>query len=187
MELERPSVPGVPDWKLERLHAEVGRRAVQAVADRYAAQVNDREQYVDSEAGEINQLLTLVYGLLALAVVIALLGIANTLSLSIYERTRELGLVRAIGLTRAKLRSTVRWESVITALLGTAVGLGVGTFLGWGIVQALGTEQGFIIFRAPTQTLMVVLVLAAAAGVLAAVRPAHRAGRLNVLEAIATQ
>ena len=163
-----------------------GRAAVQAVSDRYAGpEVQDRDEYIDSVAGEVDQLLILVYGLLGLAVLIALLGIANTLSLSIHERTRELGLLRAVGLTRSALRATVRWESVITAVVGTTVGLTVGTFLGWGMVQALATEDGFIIFELPLGTLVVVLGLAVAAGVTAAIRPARRAARLDVLAAIA--
>ena len=88
-------------------------------------------------------MLTLVYGLLALAVLIALMGIANTLSLSIHERTRELGLLRAVGQTRRQLRSSVRWESVIVAVFGTVGGIGLGTFLGWGLVRALSAQEGF--------------------------------------------
>jgi putative ABC transport system permease protein len=163
-----------------------GKAAVQKVADRYGApDVQDRDEFIEAQAGQIDQLLTLVYGMLALAVVIAVMGLANTLSLSIHERTRELGLLRALGLTRAQTRSTVRWESVITSVLGTAVGLGLGTFLGWGLVRAFAAQEGFVSFRAPTTTLLVVTLLAAGAGIVAAVRPAHRAARLDVLGAIA--
>ncbi len=165
-----------------------GREAVEAVAETLGGpEVEDREQYIDRVAGQVNQLLTLVYGLLGLAILIALIGLANTLSLSIFERSRELGLLRAVGLTRGKLRAMVRWESVITALVGTVVGLGVGTFLGWGLVRALSAQEGFVSFQLPTTTLAVVLVLSIGAGVLAAVRPAHRAAKLDVLAAIAEQ
>lgn len=163
-----------------------GRHAVEAVAkDHGSPTVEDRDQYIDRVAGQVNQLLTLVYGLLVLAILIALIGLANTLSLSIHERSRELGLLRAVGLTRGKLRAMVRWESVITAVVGTVVGLGVGTFLGWGLVRALSAQEGFVSFQMPTATLGVVLVLSIGAGVLAAVRPAHRAAKLDVLAAIA--
>ena len=84
--------------------------------------------------------LKLVYGMLGLAVVIALLGIANTLALSIHERKRELGLLRAVGMSRAQVRSSVRWESVIIALFGTALGLGIGVFFGWAMVRALSDK-----------------------------------------------
>jgi putative ABC transport system permease protein len=163
-----------------------GRTAVEALAASHGdPTVEDRDQYIDRVAGQVDQLLTLVYGLLVLAIVIALIGLANTLSLSIHERSRELGLLRAVGLTRGRLRAMVRWESVITAVVGTVVGLGVGTFLGWGLVRALSAQEGFVSFQLPTSSLAVVLVLSIAAGVLAAVRPAHRAAKLDVLAAIA--
>jgi len=131
-------------------------------------------------------LLNLIYALLGLAIVIALIGITNTLALSIFERTRELGLLRAIGMTRGQLRATVRYESVIIALFGTLMGLAVGLFFGWSMVRAMAS-QGFTEFVVPSASLAVVTVIAAAAGVLAAVLPARRAARLDVLEAIATQ
>src|SRR5688500_4302241 len=101
-------------------------------------------------------MLTFVYGMLGIAVLIALLGIGNTLSLSIHERRRELGLLRAVGQSRSQLRATVRWESVIVAVFGTVGGLTVGTFLGWGLVRAVNAQEGFGVFDAP----VVVLVLA---------------------------
>jgi putative ABC transport system permease protein len=116
-------------------------------------------------------------------VLIAVIGIANTLALSIHERTRELGLLRAVGMTRSQLRSTVRWESVIIALFGTVLGLVVGTFFGWSMVKAL-SEEGFSRFAIPVGSLATVVVLAALAGVLAAVFPARRSAKLDVLRAI---
>jgi putative ABC transport system permease protein len=118
-----------------------------------------------------------------LAIVIALLGIGNTLALSILERTRELGVMRAVGMTRHQLRSAIRWESVIIALQGTALGLVVGAFVGWALVEALAGE-GLTVFTLPVASLAVIVVLAAVAGVLAAVLPARRAAHLNVLGAL---
>lgn len=163
-----------------------GRRAVEAVAVRYAgAEVQDRDQYVESVAAGVNQMLALVYVMLALAILIALMGIANTLSLSIHERTRELGLLRAVGQTRRQVRSMVRWESVIMAVFGTAGGVAVGVFLGWALVKAAAGE-GIETFAAAPSSLSTVFVVGALAGVLASVRPARRAARLDVLAAIAS-
>lgn len=120
----------------------------------------------------------------ALAVVIAIFGIANTLSLSVYERTRELGLLRAVGAFRSQVRSTVRWESVITALLGTAQGIVIGVLLGYAVIVSLRSE-GALRFSLPVTTLIAVVVLAIAAGVIAAIRPARRAAKLNILQALA--
>jgi putative ABC transport system permease protein len=164
-----------------------GARAVEGVAERFGSpDVQTREQYVEDVAGRIDAMLGLVYVMLALAVLIALMGIANTLSLSIYERTRELGLLRAVGETRAQLRSMVRWESVIIAVFGTVGGIGLGVFLGWGFFQAAATDD-LGTFAAPVVQLLVVLVVGAIAGVLAGIRPARRAARLDVLAAIATE
>ena len=134
----------------------------------------------------VNQILGLVYVLLFLAIVIALMGIGNTLSLSIFERTRELGLLRAVGETRPQLRSMVRWESVIVALFGTLGGVALGTVCGWALVTA-ASSSGFAKFALPVFSLIVVLLLGALAGVLAGIRPARRAARLDVLRAIATE
>ena len=122
--------------------------------------------------------------MLVLAVIIAIIGIANTLSLSIYERTRELGLLRAVGQTRRQTRVTVRWEAILVSVFGTVGGIGLGIFLGWGLMRALRAQEGLGVFAAPINVLVVVLVLAVVAGVLAAVRPARRAARLDVLSAI---
>jgi putative ABC transport system permease protein len=127
-----------------------------------------------------------VYALLALAIVIALMGIANTLALAIHERTRELGLLRAVGQTRGQLRSMVRWESAIIALFGTVGGLGTGLFLGWAVVQA-ASQEDIATFTIPAGRLIVVLAVGAIAGVLAGIRPARRAARLRLLTAIANE
>ena len=160
-----------------------GKAAVAAAAG--GAEVMDRKEYVASVAQGVDMMLGIVYVLLFLAIVIALMGIANTLSLAIHERTRELGLLRAVGQTRRQLRAMVRWESVIIALFGTAGGLVLGVFLGWALVQA-ASAAGFATFAAPAGQLAVVLVAGAVAGVLAGLGPARRAARLDVLAAIAT-
>jgi putative ABC transport system permease protein len=166
---------------------EAGQDAVRVVTDRLAApEAQTGDEYVDSVGAEVDQMLALVYGLLGLAVLIALMGIANTLSLSIHERTRELGLLRAVGQTRRQLRSTVRWEAVIVAIFGTIGGLGLGTFLGWGLIEAIAAQEGFGSFVVPVVPLAAILALAAAAGVVAALRPARRAAKLDILSAIAT-
>src|SRR5688572_27070025 len=159
---------------------EEARPALEAVVDRYPnVKLQDQSQYADERAGAINQLLNLVYALLALAVIIALIGIANTLALSIFERTRELGLLRAVGMTRGQLRASVRWEAVIMSLLGTSLGIAVGTFFGWALVSAL-EDEGFTTFEIPPVQLLVVALFAAVAGVITAIRPSRKAAKLDV-------
>jgi putative ABC transport system permease protein len=158
--------------------------AVKAVAKDYpGAKVLDQTQFKAETSKPINQLLGLVYVLLLLAVIIALLGIGNTLALSILERTRELGLLRAVGMTRRQLRSSIRWESVVIALQGTALGMLIGVFFGWALVHAL-KNQGISVFSVPYAILGIVVVLAAIAGVIAAILPARRAANLDVLRAV---
>ena len=121
--------------------ASAGRRAIEGVLASYPnATLMDEAQYKAQQAQQVNQLLNLVYGLLALAVIIALIGIANTLALSIYERTRELGLLRAVGTTRGQLRSIVRQESLVISLLGAIEGLVLGMLFGWAIVAAMHSQ-----------------------------------------------
>lgn len=166
-----------------------GKAAVEETAEKYGdPDVQTREEYARSAAGGIDMMLTLVYALLALAVLIALLGIANTLTLALHERTRELGLLRAVGQTRAQLRAMVRWESVLVAAFGTAGGLVLGGFLGWVLVKAAdGATGSAFAFALPPTRLAVVAAVGLAAGALAGLRPARRAARLDVLRAIATE
>ncbi|GAA1917456.1 ABC transporter permease [Streptomyces durmitorensis] len=166
-----------------------GKAAVSKTAQEYGnPDVQTRGEYAQSAAGGIDMMLTLVYALLALAVLIALLGIANTLTLAIHERTRELGLLRAVGQTRAQLRAMVRWESVLVAAFGTAGGLVLGGFLGWVLVKASdGATSSAFAFAVPPVQLAVVVLVGLAAGALAGLRPARRAARLDVLRAIATE
>ena len=163
-----------------------GRAAVEGLtAGQGAPDVMDRDEFVESQAAEIDVLLTIIYALLAVAILIALMGIANTLSLSVHERTRELGLLRAVGQTRSQLRAMVRWESVIVATFGSIGGMGLGLFLAWGLVRALNAAEGFGTFVVPVGSLVVVLLVGATVGVIAGLRPAWRASRLDVLAAVA--
>jgi putative ABC transport system permease protein len=140
------------------------------------------EQIAEAEA-QVDQMVALFSGLLGLAVVIAVIGIANTLSLSIVERTREIGLLRAVGLTRRQTRRMVRWEAIIVAVFGALLGVLVGSGLGWATVFSLA-DDGLGTFALPVGQLLVWLALAAIAGVVAAAGPARTAARMNVLEAI---
>ncbi|MFJ7198957.1 MULTISPECIES: ABC transporter permease [unclassified Streptomyces] len=164
-----------------------GRAAVVKTAAAYGdPEVQTRGEYARSSAGGIDMMLTLVYALLALAVLIALLGIANTLGLALHERTREMGLLRAVGQTRSQLRSMVRWESVLVAAFGTAGGLLLGGFLGWVLVEASAGDTA-VAFDLPPLRLLVIALVGVAAGALAGRGPARRAARLNVLRAIAAE
>lgn len=148
--------------------------------------VQTRTEYVDESTAFVDTLLGIVYVMLALAIVIALMGIANTLSLSIHERMRELGLLRAVGQTSRQMRSMIRWESVIVALLGTAVGVAVGMVFGWALMRAASTEAFPTTFAVPVGPLVTVVIVGIGAGLVAAIRPARRAAKLDVLTAIAT-
>ena len=163
------------------------RGSLKKVAKAYPTmKLQDREQFTGSIVAQISALLNVIYGLLAVSIVIALIGIANTLSLSIHERTRELGLLRAMGMTRSQLRSSVRWEAVIVALMGTGIGLILGLGLSYTLVKAL-SSQGFNTFDVPVGGMITVVVFGAGLGVVAALRPAAKAAKLNVLQAIATE
>ncbi len=145
-----------------------------------------QQQFIDAQSKQIDQFLYMIYGLLALAIVIAILGIVNTLALSIIERTREIGLLRAVGLSRAQLRRMVRLESVVIAVLGAVLGVAMGIVFGSAMVRALA-DQGLNVLSIPWIQLVVFVVAAAVIGVLAAVLPARRAAKLDVLQAIATE
>jgi putative ABC transport system permease protein len=161
--------------------------AVRAVATKYSGTtVMDQAAFKADQAKPIQQMLSLVYALLALAILIALLGIGNTLALSIFERTRELGVMRAVGMTRHQLRAMIRWESVIIALQGTVLGLLIGVFFGWALVLAM-RSQGITEFSLPVLNLVIVVVLAALAGAAAAIWPSRRAAKLNILHAIVAE
>jgi putative ABC transport system permease protein len=162
-----------------------GEAALRPVVDGFPnAEMLDRQQYVDDQAETIDGFVNFIYGMLAFAVLIALFGIANTLLLSVHERTRELGLLRAVGMSRRQMRSTVRLESVIIALLGVAMGLVLAVFLGFAFVRALH-DDGIETFKFPTVPIVVIVVLAVLFALWAARRPAKRAAKLDILRAIA--
>ena len=143
-------------------------------------EVQDQQELKDSIGEQLNQLLGGVYGLLFLAVIVSLFGIVNTLALSIYERTRELGMLRAIGMTRRQVRRMIRHESVITALIGGALGIVLGLVLG----ALLIARVEFIEFSFPVGQVVVFALATILVGILAAVFPARRAAKLDPLEAL---
>jgi putative ABC transport system permease protein len=145
--------------------------------------VEDQAQFRESQAAQINALLGLITALLGLAILIAVIGIVNTLALSIYERTREIGLLRAVGMGRRQVRAMIRWESVIIAVFGALLGTAIGIFFGWAMVRAL-KSQGISVLSIPGGQLIIYILVAALIGVVAALKPARRAAKLDVLSAI---
>jgi putative ABC transport system permease protein len=145
--------------------------------------VLDQSEFREQTSQQIDQLVLLVFGLLGVSVVIAVVGITNTLTLSVFERTREIGLVRAVGMSRGQLRQSITWESLLIAILGGVLGITLGLFFAWAVVTAL--EDDVLFLSVPWARLALALGAAAVAGVVAAVVPAWRAGRRNILEAIA--
>jgi putative ABC transport system permease protein len=156
----------------------------QVIAAYPGLQVQDQTAFKASEKNSISTLLNLVYVLLAFSILIALIGIVNTLALSVIERTRELGLLRAVGMVRRQVRRMIRGEAIVVCLIGAVLGVSVGLVLGLALVSAIHFDSGTLI-TVPFSTLGVVLVLAGFAGVLAAIGPARRAANLDVLSAIA--
>jgi putative ABC transport system permease protein len=157
-----------------------------AVAGYPNVKVQTRSQFEQSQVSSVNQLLGLVYALLALAVIIALIGIVNTLMLSVLERTREIGLLRAVGMRRPQVRTMIRSEAVILAIFGAIIGIVIGTLMGLALVWSL-RQQGITDTVVPVSNLVIFLVLAAVLGLMAAAWPARRAARLDVLAAIAAE
>lgn len=163
------------------------RSAVEDVVEGHpSAVVRDQAEFRDEQIGQIEQLLGLVTALLGMAILIAVLGITNTLALSVFERTREIGLLRAVGMTRRQARSMIRWEAVIVSVIGAVLGVVVGVFFGWAIVRALA-DQGIEHLTIPFGELGLYVVAAGVAGVIASLLPARRAAKLDVLDAIATE
>jgi putative ABC transport system permease protein len=161
-------------------------RAAEASLEGYpVAKAQTLAEYKDESADQVNQLLGLVYALLSLSVIVALLGIVNTLALAVHERTRELGLLRAVGMSKRQVRRMVRAESVITALIGAALGLVLGIVFAVVVSRPLA-DEGFVL-TFPIGTLITLSILAALAGVLAAIPPARRASRVDVLRAVTTE
>jgi putative ABC transport system permease protein len=160
------------------------KQAVESVAKNFpVVQVNDQAGVKKQQQAQVNQLLGLISALLLLSIIIAFLGIMNTLALSVYERTRELGLLRAVGMGRRQMRWMIRWEAVVISLFGAVLGVAVGTFFGVALRKA--TEQwGVESLTIPYGQLVILTVVGGVFGLVAAAFPARRAARLNVLQAI---
>ncbi|HET7325716.1 MAG TPA: FtsX-like permease family protein [Nocardioidaceae bacterium] len=156
------------------------------IADLPTVTLKDQAEYAEEQRAPIDQMLTLIYALLALAVIIAVLGIVNTLALSVIERTREVGLLRAVGLSRRQLRTMVRLESVVIALLGSTLGVVLGVVFGLVLLQSVA-DEGLTAVQVPAGQLAAFVGASAVVGVLAAVWPARRAAKLDVLRAITTE
>jgi putative ABC transport system permease protein len=185
---DRLDIPPDPSVGVVKFDPGADPKAVQtAVADRMDKEfpivnVQSNAEFKEDFESQIDQLLALLYALLGISLIISLFGIVNALVLSIYERTREIGMLRAIGTTQRQMRSIVRYESIITAVIGGVLGILIGVLFAW--VLSRGLEDQGIEFSLPIVTLVVFLVLAIAAGILAAALPARRAARLNPLEAL---
>ena len=147
--------------------------------------LESREEFIDAQAAQVNQILGLIYGLLTLSIFIAVVGIVITLLLSVFERTREIGLLRAVGMTRSQVRTTVRWESVITSLYGAVVGVMLGIVMGAVLIGVLA-DGGLGAFRLPVTGTVVILVLSFIIGVFASIYPARKATKVDVMRAIAS-
>jgi ABC-type antimicrobial peptide transport system permease subunit len=151
-----------------------------ALKDFPNAKAQTLEEFVDNQISGLNNVLNILYVLLALSVIVSLFGIVNTLVLTVFERTRELGMMRAVGMTRRQVRRMIRHESVITALIGGALGIVLGIALG----ALLIARVDFIEFALPTTQIIVFAIAAIVVGILAAIFPARRAARLDPLEAL---
>jgi putative ABC transport system permease protein len=168
--------------RAEGVSPQAAEAAIRAVMQEYpAATLLDERGKSSQQLASIEQFANAVYVLLALAMVIALIGIGTTLALSVVERRREIGLLRAVGMTPEQVRAMVRWESLLIALFGSGLGLIVGLFFGWAILQGLPDQ---VAFRVPVGQMAVVTALAAGAALVAAGGPAGRASRSAVLSAI---
>ena len=157
-----------------------------AIGDQPTVTVKDQAGFAAEQRDQFNQLLVLVYAMLALALVIAVLGIVNTLALSVVERTREVGLLRAVGLSRRQMRRAIRLEAVVIAVLGAVLGVVLGLVFGLVLMTSL-RDEGLEVISVPVGQLLLVVLGAGVAGVVAAALPARRAARLDVLRAIATE
>ncbi|MFI7087456.1 ABC transporter permease [Streptomyces anulatus] len=160
---------------------------VDALGDNPAMSVMDRQDIRDSFGGFINTALNIMYGLLAMALLIAVLGVVNTLAMSVFERQQEIGMLRAIGLDRGRVKRMIRLEAVVISLFGAVIGVGLGVFLGWAIGQTLSADIPGYALVIPWDRLGVFLLLACLVGVLASLWPARSAAKLNMLTAIKTE
>jgi ABC-type antimicrobial peptide transport system permease subunit len=160
----------------------VERSLTSALAAFPSVGLKTEQQAIDAQSSDLNTLLAMFYVLLGLAVVISFFGIVNTLALAVFERTRELGMLRAVGMTRRQVRRMIRYESVTISLIGAALGIPVGIFLAAMATTALSRYE--VVFSLPIVSLTVFALVAVVLGMLAAILPARRASRLNVLEAL---
>jgi putative ABC transport system permease protein len=170
----------------EGVSIEDARAAVEKVAvDFPSAEVQDQAEFQKSQEDQLNQLLAIVYGLLIFAIFIAVLGIANTMALSVFERTREFGLLRAVGMSRRHLKRSIRWEAIIVSVFGATLGIVVGIPLG--IAVAIALPDSFVTATVvPISTIVTILIASIVVGIFAAIFPARRAAKLDILDAIAT-
>jgi len=168
----------------EGADSDTTREAVDSLlTDRFPqAEARNQQELEDQQRDQINQLLALIYVLLALSIIVSLFGVVNTLVLTIYERTREIGMLRAIGASRSQIRRMVRYESLITALIGAIIGAVIGVIIAVAAVEAL-KEEGLVL-GIPVVGIVVVLILAGVAGVIAGIWPARRASKIEVMEAL---
>ncbi|MFE7619764.1 ABC transporter permease [Streptomyces sp. NPDC057496] len=160
---------------------------VDALGDNPAMSIMDRQDIRDMFGGSVNLAMNIMYGLLAMALIIAVLGVVNTLAMSVFERQQEIGMLRAIGLDRRRVKRMIRLEAVVISLFGAVVGVALGMFLGWAIGQTLSSDIPEYALVVPWDRIAVFLVLAGAVGVLAALWPARSAAKLNMLTAIKTE
>lgn len=162
-------------------------RLVQALGSNPAIRIEDKKDISNEIAQAFTLMLNMLYGLLAMAVIVAVLGVVNTLAMSVFERSQEIGMLRAIGLDRKGVKRMVRLESLVISLFGGVLGIGLGVFFGWAAGQLLGARMATYELVLPWARMAVFLLLAAAVGVLAALWPARRASRLNMLQAIKSE
>ncbi|MEV0119550.1 FtsX-like permease family protein [Streptomyces sp. NPDC050844] len=160
---------------------------VKALGDNPAITIQDKQAISNAIGGAINMVLNMLYGLLAMAILIAVLGVINTLAMSVFERKHEIGMLRAIGLDRAKVKQMVRLESVVISLFGAVLGIGLGLFMGWAAGGSIADSVKTYSMEIPFGRIAIFLVIAAVVGVLAAVWPARSAARLNPLQAIKSE
>ena len=184
-------LPEVDTFLYATLDDDADLAAVRAATDQIQAdfptvQIQDQTEFKESISGQIDQLLNLVYALLGLSVIIAIFGVVNTLALSIIERTREIGMLRAVGTQRTQVRAMIRWESIVISFFGAVTGVVLGLVLGISL-QRLLEEDGITLLAIPWTLITIVLVATAIVGVLAAVWPARRAANLDILAAIRTE
>ncbi|MDQ7908281.1 FtsX-like permease family protein [Phytohabitans sp. ZYX-F-186] len=186
--LDRPTAPEILVRTADGTSEATKRTLRAALGDSPAIRVQDRQEVADGITGSIALVLNILYGMLALAVVVAVLGVVNTLAMSVHERVREIGLLRAVGLDRRGVRRMVRLESLVISLFGGLLGIGLGVFLGWGIgeiVAAIGIDTWTLVL--PWGRLALFVAVSALVGLVAALWPARRAARTDVLTAISAE